>query len=201
MVKSRMRRTQRAARRSSAATAVNQRKQTPHSDPRSEAERLMAQLAEDSSRGQALAETLQSLGMEEARKASKWFDDVKDLLRRTDLTSDELGSRLVEIYQNVVPTSEVRTLASALPVLSKVVARDLGIAFTATTAAYLAIRTDPNYISAIEQRATQFAEERKRAVDIYSRAGFSRAEAISFVIQDDVSFNEAIRQMLSFRRP
>ncbi len=103
------------------------------------------------------------------------------------------GAMLANLYDNEV--GEYRPLLkAAAPVLSAI-GSDIGLVLATLVDGINSVGASPELQTSLETMRTQRAQVRKRILDSYEAAGFTRAEAMSLVMQDIANSKAAVAQI------
>jgi len=114
------------------------------------------------------------------------LEALSAIVDRTDSAdSDQAGLLLQQLYSSVV--LKYTPLIKGLPALSKNVASDLVPLAVAVLQVNNEIKTNEDYKAAVKKSRQIRGRERQELLDIYIKAGFTRREAMAFVLLDSAN--------------
>ncbi len=103
------------------------------------------------------------------------------------------GTMLADLYDN--EAGEYRPLLKAAAPILAAIGSDIGLVLATLVDGINGIGASPELQTSLETMRTQRAQVRKRILDSYEAAGFTRAEAMSLVMQDIANSKAAVAQL------
>jgi hypothetical protein len=99
-----------------------------------------------------------------------------------NVSEEAMGAVLQEMYETAV--KDYRPIIKATPAVAKKITADLAPILGALGTIYTGVRRYPAFKEFLQERNQQRATERMDMLNEYTKAGFTRAEAMLLVLQD-----------------
>ncbi len=104
------------------------------------------------------------------------------MLEAGGVSEEAMGAVLQEMYETAV--KDYRPIIKATPMVAEKITADLAPIIGAVGSIYTGVREHPDFKVFLQKRNQQRATERMEMLTEYTKAGFSRAEAMLLVLQD-----------------
>jgi hypothetical protein len=126
----------------------------------------------------------------------KMLELLASLVNSTECADNEMVGKLYrQLYTKVI--GKYRPLIKGLPAVSKEVSEDLTPLIVTILEILNDIQNNEDYQVAVKINRKIRARERKALLDIHVLAGFSKKEAMAFVLQDSAKNNVSQYQQLA----
>lgn len=121
------------------------------------------------------------------------FGVFMKMLEMGGASEETMGAVLQEMYETAV--KDYRPVIKAVPVLTQRITNDLVPVLVAFGNMYTGVREHPDFQKFAQKRNQQRAAERMELMTEYTKAGFSRAEAMLLVLQDVANAKASISDL------